>query len=224
MQKDENKSFSSAQKGRILFSIGFTFILPICISLFPLLMVIFNFLYFPFTLIHELGHLLVITIFLPSLDPQLEFHLFDGEFCCACIITDEFPLCWQTIIAMLAGTFSVIIFVILCIFTLFRMKSRISIYDTGKYYLIFGLLADLPNLLPILPTTSGFITDGFAISTCLYQMGYSLLLSNMLSSIFSLFSILMVLTSFFFLGSFLYSIGQFSFNEFGRDYSIDESV
>ena len=123
----------------------------------------------------------------PLIDMQLEFHLLDGEFCCACIITDEFPLCWQPIV-MFAGTFSMIIFVILCIFTLFRMKSKISIYDTGKYYLIFGLLTDLPNLLPILPISLGFITDGFAISTCFYQMGYSLLLPNMLSNIFSLLS------------------------------------
>ncbi|MFX1516594.1 MAG: hypothetical protein ACFFC6_09815 [Promethearchaeota archaeon] len=216
MQKNDNYSFSSARKGRILFSIGFTFVLPICILLFPILTVIFNFLYFPFTLIHELGHLLVITLFLPTLEPQLEFHLLDGEFCCACMIDDEFPLCWQTIIAMLAGSFSVMIFVILSILSLYRMKSRIH-YEAGKYYLIFGLFADLPNLLPILPTSLGHITDGFAISTCLYQMGYMLPISSMLSNIFSLFSIVMILTSFFFLGSFLYNLGEFTYIKFGKD-------
>ena len=222
MQKDEKESFSSAQKGRVFFSISFTFLLPICVLLSPLLTVIFNFLYFPFTLIHELGHLLVIKLFLPTLKPQLEFHILDGEFCCACIIDDEFPLCWQSIIAMLAGSFSVIIVVILSIFSFHHMKSRIN--NTGKYYLIFGLLADLPNLFPILPTSLGHITDGFAISTYLYQMGYLRLLPTMLSNIFSLFSILMVLASFFFLGSFLYNIGEFSFNKFGKDYSVDQSV
>ncbi len=222
MPKKEHESFLGARKGRILFSIIFTILLPIFSLLSPLLVISFNFLYFPFTLIHELGHLFTISLFLPSLNPHLEFYLFDGEFCCACLITNEFPYCWQSIIVMLAGSVSVMIFTILCNFSLLRMKSEIS-YNIGRYYFIFGLLADLPNLLPIHPSSLGFITDGFAISTCLCQMGYSPFLSNELSYIFSLISILMILASFFFLGYFFYRLGELIMNKFEKDY-VNEPV
>lgn len=207
MHESEIESFSGAKKARFLFSIIFVFLLPICVLILPIFSIMFNLLFFPFTLIHELGHLCVIALFLPSLDPQLEFHLLGIEFCCACVVDKEFPLCWQTIISMFAGSFSVVIFVILCNFTLFRIRSGIML-DIGKYYLIFGLLSDLPNLLPILPSSLGFVTDGFAINTCLYQMGYPIFFSTNISNVFSFISIFLVLASFFFLGQFLCCIGQ----------------
>ncbi|MFX1505079.1 MAG: hypothetical protein ACFFDC_03095 [Promethearchaeota archaeon] len=207
MQKNEVESFSGARKGNFLFSIIFTIVFPIITLLSPILAIIFNLLYLPFTMVHEFGHLLVISFLLPSLNPQFEFYLFNGYFCCACLTTNEFPYCWQSIIAMLAGSVSVLIFTIFSCFTLFKMKSRTS-YNIGKYYFIFGLLADLPNLLPILPSSLGFITDGFAIISCLCQMGYSFFISEKISYIFSIISILMVLASFFFLGSFLYPLGE----------------
>lgn len=207
MQKNEVESFSGARKGRFLFSIIFTIVFPIITLLSPILTIVFNLLYLPFTMVHEFGHLLVVSLLLPSLNPQLEFYLFDGYFCCACLTTNEFPHCWQSIIAMLAGSVSVLIFTIFSCFTLFKMRSGAS-YDIGKYYFIFGLSADLPNLLPILPSSLGFITDGFAIFSCFYQMGFPLFISEKISYIFSIISILMILASFFFLGSFLYCLGE----------------
>ncbi|MFX1283692.1 MAG: hypothetical protein ACFFB5_08555 [Promethearchaeota archaeon] len=222
MQTKEHESFLDVNKGRLLFSTIFTILLPIFTLLSPLLVIIFNFLYFPFTLIHELGHLLTTTLFLPNLNPHLEFHQFECEFCCACLTTNEFPYCWQSIIVMLAGSVSVIIFAILCIFSLFRMGSDIS-YNIGKYYFFFGILADLPNLLPIHPSSLGFITDGFAISTCLCQMGCFPFLSDELSYIFSLISILLVLASFFLLGTFFYRLGELIMNKFEKD-EVNEPV
>lgn len=198
-----------------MFSIVFTFVLPFCSLFSPILILIFNILYFPFTLAHELGHLFAIDLFLPSLDPHLEFYFFRGEFYCAYLTTNEFPHRWQSIIVMLAGSTSVIILAILGKLSLSRMKSR-SLNNTGICYLIFGLLADLPNLLPILPSSLGFVNDGFAIFSYLYQMGYSFSLSNKLSYFFSIISILMVLTSFFFLGLFLYRFGEFLMNKFAK--------
>jgi hypothetical protein len=92
-----------------------------------------------------------------------------------------------------------------------------TVYGIGRYYFIFGLLADLPNLLPILPSSLGFITDGFASNTCLYQMGYSILISDKMSSVFSLISSIMVLASFFFLGSFLYRLGEIVVRKFEKE-------
>ena len=206
--KKPTAKLTSVNKSKILFSTVFTFLLPISVLIFPLLAIIFNIIYFPFTLIHELGHFIAIALFLPALDPQLKFNFFYGEFCCACEVTNEFPQCWQTIIIMLAGSLSVITAVIVVSIVFFRISSGIF-FDIGKYYLTFGLLADLPNLLPILPSSLGSVTDGYAISTCLYQMGYSFFISNILSQVFSLISIFMVLSSFFFLGLFLCSLGQF---------------
>ncbi|MFX0124014.1 MAG: hypothetical protein ACFFAE_10270 [Candidatus Hodarchaeota archaeon] len=222
MKKNENKSLLGAKKGSVLFSIAFTFVLPICTLFSPLPLLIFNILYFPFTLAHELGHFFVIDLVLPSLNPHLEFRLSNGEFFCACITTNEFPHCWQSIFAMFAGSTSVIILAILGNLSLFRMKSW-SFNDTGMYYLTFGLLADLPNLLPILPSSLGFVNDGFAINSYLYQMGYSFSPSNNLSFLFSIISILMVLTSFFFLGLFLSHLGELLVSKIEKE-EIDESI
>ncbi|MFW9905416.1 MAG: hypothetical protein ACFFFH_13830 [Candidatus Thorarchaeota archaeon] len=219
MQKNEEVSSAGAQKGRFLFATIFTIVFPIFTLLSPLPIMIFNLLFLPFTIVHELGHLLVISLLLPFLNPQLEFYLFDGVFCCACLTTNEFPHCWQTIIVMLAGSFSVLSFSLFCCFALFKVRSG-DFYVIGKYYFIFGLLADLPNLLPILPSSLGFTTDGFAINTCLYQMGYSLLISDMMSHVFSLISIIMVLASFFFLGSFFYRLGEIVVRKFEKENEI----
>ena len=207
MHESEIESLSGAKKARFLFSIIFVFLLPICVLILPIFSIMFNLLFLPFTLIHELGHLYAIVLFLPSLDPQLEFHLLGVEFRCTCVIDKEFPLCWQTIISMFAGSFSVMIFVIMGCITLFRIRSGIM-FDIGKHYLIFGLLSDLPNLLPIFPSSLGFVTDGFAINSCLNQMGYPFFFSSNISNVFSFISILLVLASFFFLGLFLCCIGQ----------------
>lgn len=216
MQKNEEESSAEAQKGRVLFAILFTIVLPIVTILSPQLTMIFNLLYLPFTIVHEFGHLLVISLLLPSLSPQLEFYLLDGVFCCACLTTNEFPYCWQTIIVMLAGSLSVLLFTIFSCFLLLKMRSGTS-YGIGKYYFIFGLFADLPNLFPILPSSLGFITDGFAITACLYQMGYSPLISDKISSLFSLISIIMVLASFFFLGLFLHRLGEIVVRKFQKE-------
>ncbi|MFX0013034.1 MAG: hypothetical protein ACFFB2_04335 [Promethearchaeota archaeon] len=212
IQKNKYDISSGMKKGKILFSIVFTFTLPICTLLSPLLAIIFSFLYLPFTLVHELGHLFSISLFLPALSPNLECYFSEGTFCCACVCSHEFPNCWQSIIAMLSGSASVMIFTIFCIITLLRMKSGIF-YETGRFYFFFGVLADLPNLFPIFPSSLGFVTDGYAISACLSQMGNPPLISNQLSYFFSLISILIVLTSFFFLGSFLYHLGELLLNE-----------
>ncbi|UCG01482.1 MAG: hypothetical protein JSW11_17925 [Candidatus Heimdallarchaeota archaeon] len=220
MKRKEHESLLVVKKSKFLFSITFTFVLPICTVFSPLPLLIFNILYFPFTLAHEVGHFVVIKLVLPSLDPHLKFYISNGEFCCACLTTNEFPHCWQSIIAMFAGSTSVITLAILG--SLFWMKSG-SLNDTGKYYLTFGVLADLPNLLPILPSTLRFVNDGFAINSYLCQMGYSFSLSNKISYLFSVISILMVLTSFFFLGMFLYRLGEHLVTKFEKG-EMNESI
>jgi hypothetical protein len=73
-----------------------------------------------------------------------------------------------------------------------------------KKFLIFGLLYDLTNLFPILPSILGASNDGYSISVILLRMGYSTLPSFSMSIIYSCAAILLVLVAYYYLGSCIY--------------------
>lgn len=206
MSLDTKTSFLKNRRAELLFSSVFAFILPISVVIIPYCMLLFNIIYFPFSLIHELGHLLTTIFLLPSLNPLIKFELVRGELKCICVVYDSFPCCWPSVVSMIAGTSSVVLAVVGVNFVLSRNLST-TIYVPCKKILGFGLLADLPNAFPISPSNLGSITDGYAAYTYLHQMGYLPLLQSSLSTFFSLISVIIVLVSFYYLGSFLYHIG-----------------
>lgn len=205
MLTNEARPLLYSRKADIFFSISFVIMLPFSVVLFPFLMFLFNIIFFPITLIHELGHYCIIKCLQPSLHPQMEIGLTQGDFQCGCVLTQGFPCCWSSIFSMLGGTVSVAFFVLIIVYTLSKLEYN-SIHSIIKKYLIFGLLADIPNLFPIFPSSLGSTTDGYAIYMYLHQMGYVPLFSANFSYLLSWISIFLVCTSFYFLGSFFFQI------------------
>ncbi|UCE12161.1 MAG: hypothetical protein JSV04_08120 [Candidatus Heimdallarchaeota archaeon] len=133
----------------------------------------------------------------------MRFELVQGELQCSCVLTTGFPCCWSSVLSMLGGTVSVALFVIFIALILSKLEYN-NINSIARKYLIFGLLADFPNLFPIFPYSLGGTTDGYAIYMYLYQMGYLPLFPGSFSYVLSLISFFLVLGSFYFLGSFFY--------------------
>ncbi len=195
----------------IIFSFSFMVLLPFIVLIFPIVMILFNLVFFPFSLIHELGHLITSLWLLPSHNPILHFEIINGELVCSCDLSQELMCCLNSIIVVLAGSGSVIFIIILLLFLLAKSKNK-NIRNLGVLFLLFGLLSDLPNLFPILPSGIGSPTDGYITYSFLSQMGFFPILSIRISSFFSLFSFFIVLISFYFLGSFIFNLLKFLLN------------
>ncbi|MFX0183810.1 MAG: hypothetical protein ACFE95_12070 [Candidatus Hodarchaeota archaeon] len=144
--------------------------------------------------------------FIPSINPQIKFGLIGWELNCSCVVNESFPCCWPSVISILGGSGSVVVIVLISYFIVSKIKSKTVLSPWGKF-LIFGLLADFPNLFPILPSSLGSVTDGYVIYSYLHKMGYFPSFPSNLSYFLSLISMIMVLISFYLLGSFLYHIG-----------------
>jgi hypothetical protein len=213
MSLDTEKPILNNKRFCFVFSGLFALLLPISVIIFPFVMPVFNLLFFPFSLLHELGHFSLIMWLSPLLSPQIKFGTIEGELSCMCIIKEGFPCCWSSVISILGGSGSIIIIGMLIFIILPKLKSK-KVVDIGRKYIIFGILADLPNLFPILPTSLGSVTDGYIIYTFVHEMGYLPLLPPNLSNFLSLASMITVLISFYFLGSFLYHIGLLLINEY----------
>jgi hypothetical protein len=187
----------------IFFSVSFALILPFFVLVFPISMITFNLIFLPFSLIHEVGHFITSLWLLPSHEPMLHFKIVGGELICTCDMSQELLCCWNSIIVVLGGTGSVMLSVLLFFFLLTKSGYQNALH-LGKLYLLFGLLSDLPNLFPILPSTIRSPTDGFILYSFLSQMNFIPLLSSGVSYFFSLASFIVVLISFYFLGSFIF--------------------
>lgn len=187
----------------IVFSISFALLLPFLVIILPIFMILFSLIFFPFSLIHELGHFITSFILLPSHEPMLHFEIVGGELICSCDLSQELICCLDSIIVVIGGVGSVIITTFLLLVLLSRSQNR-NIVHLVKLYLLFGLLSDLPNLFPILPSAIRSATDGYIIYSFLSHMEFLPLLSSRVSYFFSLSSFIIVLISFYFLGSFLF--------------------
>lgn len=213
MSSDTKKPIPNNERFCFFFSGLFAILLPISVILFPFVMLPFNILFFPFSLLHELGHFCLTMCFLPSINPQIKFGLIGGELNCTCVVNEDFPCCWSSVISILGGSGSVILIVLVTYFAVSKIKSKTAL-DLGRKFIIFGLLADFPNLFPILPFSLGSVTDGYVIYSYIHQMGYIPSFPSNLSYFLSLISMIMVLISFYFLGSFLYHIGLLLIDEY----------
>ncbi len=189
----------------ILFSISFALLLPFIVLLLPIFMILFSLIFFPFSLIHEVGHFITSFVLLPSHEPMLHFKIVGGELICTCDLSKELICCIDSIIVAIGGTGLVIISVLILLVLLSKRKNK-NMVHLIKFYLLFGLLSDLPNLFPILPSTIRSPTDGYIIHSFLSHMGFLPLLSSRVSYFFSLSSFIVVLVSFYFLGSFIFQL------------------
>jgi hypothetical protein len=195
--------FIEKKSTNFVFSLSFALLLPFIVLFFPIFMILFHLIFFPFSLMHEVGHFLLSLWLLPSHEPIFHYQIIEGELNCSCELSHELMCCWTSIIVILGGPCTVILSVLIILFLLTRSNNQ-NFVNLGKPYLLFGLLSDLPNLFPILPSVINAPTDGFILYSFLSQMAYIPPLSSGVSYFFSLASFIIVLMSFYFLGSFIY--------------------
>ncbi len=119
---------------------------------------IFSIILLPFSLIHEIGHFISALFIYPSSSIQMKISINNDGLVCSCIEMARFTANWKSIILLLSGSVAVILFVIVSLVILRNSTSRNLKYI--KYYLLFGLLSDIPNLFPLFPV-EGTVSDGF---------------------------------------------------------------
>ncbi|MFX0182492.1 MAG: hypothetical protein ACFE95_05340 [Candidatus Hodarchaeota archaeon] len=182
----------------ILFAVFFLYLLQQS----PLIQVLYNIIYLPFNCIHELGHIFASISILPTVDTHFELCQLHEGGCSNTIPIEQLPVCWESIIIKLAGSFMVTVITIVGITLLRNRKNPISV--AGEKFLIFGLLNNLINLFPILPVMLGSVNDGYGTCIILLRMGYSTYPTIQVSFLFLYMASLVVLVSFYYLGSCLY--------------------
>jgi len=184
----------------ILFAVFFLYLLQQS----PLIQGLYNIIFLPFNCIHELGHLFASISILPTVDTHFEICLLHEGGCSNTITIEQLPVCWESIIMKLAGSFMVTVITIVGITVLRTRKNPASV--AGEKFLIFGLLNNLINLFPILPVMLGSVNDGYGICIILLRMGYSTYPSAQLSFLSLYMASLVALVSFYYLGSCLYHL------------------
>ncbi|MFX1286310.1 MAG: hypothetical protein ACFFB5_21935 [Promethearchaeota archaeon] len=191
------------QQPNFLFSFIFALTFLLLIQLFSVFALIYNLIIFPFTVIHELNHLLALGCFFPGKEAQVEFHLLDNGITAASVKFENLPICLGSVISFLIGPLSILILTILGIITLQKNPSS-DLKMAGNHFLKFILLCDIPNLFPIHPPMINAVTDGYAASVYLFQMGYIPFVSTELSILFYSIAAIISYTAFFFLGTTVY--------------------
>ena len=186
-----------------LFSFLFAVILPLLVLNSTFLAIVFNIIYFPITLIHELGHFLIAILFFPDQNPQIKILTFKEGLKCGCVTLGGLEICWETILLLLSGSVSVILTVILGSVLIRRKNKKIGSFFTK--YALFGLLCDLPNLFPTYPT-EGAITDGFRIWVYLHELVNLPYPTPQFSLLLTAITSIIIFYSSFYLGSFLFEI------------------
>ncbi len=158
----------------------------------------------PFTLLHEFGHYFSAILLIPSCNPQIYTNFGDNGVSYAQLSTNGLPICLNSVLVMLAGSFILLI----CILgILFLSRSRKSPpYLILRNFLLFVLLSDLPNLFPILPTYLGALSDGYSAWIYLHVL-ISLPFPTMeFSVIWSSFASIMIIFSYYCLGLTIYHL------------------
>ena len=201
---DMNSSLINHKKTvNVIFSFSFMISFPFIVLIFPIIKILFGLIFFPFSLVHEIGHFITSILLLPSHEPILHFQIIEGELSCSCEMSHQLLCCLNSIIVIFGGTGAVLFLSIFLLILLSKSKNQ-TIRNLGTLFLLFGLLSDLPNLFPILPSAIRSPTDGYIIYSFLSHMGFLPILSSGVSYFFSLSSFIIVLISFYFLGSFIF--------------------
>ncbi|MFW9903531.1 MAG: hypothetical protein ACFFFH_04300 [Candidatus Thorarchaeota archaeon] len=186
-----------------LFSFIFAFASLLIIQISIFFTFIYNLIIFPFTVVHELSHCFALYCFFPGKKAQIEFHLLDNGIIGASVKFEHLPICLGSVISLLIGPFSILILAILCSIILRKYPSS-DFKSAGNQFLKFVLLCEIPNLFPIHPPMINAITDGYAASVFLFQMGYIPFVSTELSVFFYSIAAIISFAAFFFLGKTVY--------------------
>ena len=184
-----------------LFAFSFAVILPFLVQSSLFISIIFNIVYLPITIIHELGHFIVALLFFADHNPQLKILAFEDGLKCGCVTIGSLEICWETIFLLLSGSLLVIIVVISVV--AFMQRKNLKRSSCIKKYLIFGLLCDIPNLFPTYPI-EGIVTDGFRIWVYLHDLMNLPYPTPQFSLLFTVIASVVVFYSSFYLGSFVY--------------------
>ncbi|MFX1506035.1 MAG: hypothetical protein ACFFDC_07960 [Promethearchaeota archaeon] len=190
------------QRSNFLFSFIFTISFLAAVQLFSIFAFFYNLIIFPFTLIHELSHCFALNYFFPGKKAQIEFHLFENGVTCANVKFESLSPCFGAVVSFLAGSLTVITLSVFGIIALRKFSSDYS--RIGSQFLKFVLLCDIPNLFPIHPPMVNAVTDGYAASVYLFQMGYTPFVSTDLSILLYSIAAIISFTAFFYLGATVY--------------------
>jgi len=199
----ENNLLLEDYKVNFTFSLLFAILFPFLMMGFKTFTFVFNLLFLPFTLIHELGHYFTILLFFPDQNPLLNLFPFEEGLVSGTISLSEVGISWISTFLFFIGSGTVIIFVLASIFLLRRKNNNKS--SLLEKYLIFGFLCDIPNLFPIFPS-NGVLTDGFSTWINLHVLANFPFPTIQFSYLFIGIASVVTFFSLFYLGSFIYHI------------------
>lgn len=145
-KKSKSKSFRNIL---IIFNI----LITICFY-FKLYYGIIFFLELPFTLLHELSHFIVILILIPNSKVSISISI-EYSFVSFSVIGEE----WKMVLFYLAG--SIIVIFITYLFLIYLKNKNFKLKGALNNYLVYIILRNITNLLPILPKHRGGISDGY---------------------------------------------------------------
>ena len=203
MYKLRNRISFADQKVNFLFAFSFALALPFLLQGSKLISFGFSIIFLPFTVIHEIGHYLSAQIFFPKQNVQISTRLFDGGLVGGCIEIGSLTVSWSSILFLFSGSFAVILFVIFIqLFIKIGMNKNLPGLEK---YLLFGLLSDLPNILPIFPI-EGSTSDGFRIWIQLHELIHLPAPTYQFSLIFVGIASFLVFYSSYYLGSSIHVI------------------
>jgi hypothetical protein len=203
----EENIYFDERTTKTLFSIVFAFLFIFFLMEYPILLFIQNLLYLPFNILHEFGHFLLANTLLPLTDLKFEIQPINDGICSNTIRIEQLPVNWVSVCVMLAGSLFLSI-IIVSILIHYRRKSSPN-WKLFKKFLLFGLLYDLTNLFPIIPSILGVTNDGYSISVILLRMGYSTFPSFLISMLFSYCMVFLVLIAYYNLGSCIFHLITF---------------
>ncbi len=188
---------------KFLLAFLFAVILPFLMVSTLIINISFNIIFFPFTVIHEVGHFIVAILLFPEQNPQLKLLTFKEGLKCGCVTLGGLEISWGTIILLLSGSVLVILTVTMGMCILSRKNNKLNPYI--QKYLLFGLLCDLPNLFPTYPS-EGVVTDGFRTWLFLHDLINLPYPTPQFSLIFTAIASVIIFYSSFYLGLFLFEI------------------
>ncbi|MFW9882419.1 MAG: hypothetical protein ACFFG0_55865 [Candidatus Thorarchaeota archaeon] len=118
---------------------------------------------------------------------------------CGCVVLNTaIPISWESIVCLLAGSMGVLL-ILLPSYLVVRWRNLPFLQNL----FLFGILCDLPNLLPLLPQYhSGVISDGFNVLIFLIKMDLATFYPLSTFYLLSVGSTVITLFGFYFLGKF----------------------
>lgn len=164
---------------------------------------------FPFSIIHEIGHFIFMVILIPEGKPEFSFNFFSVT--PPYVVVTPSSENWKMLLIYLSGPLIVSVITIFLLHMLKRSNYRYT--RIIKYYLYFGLLNQLPNLLPVLPEHVNMMTmDGYGVYSNLSTYLLFPPISESLSILLLLLLLFCGLLSFYFLGLLVYEYSRIKKN------------